>query len=374
MTHQPILYRAMVLLVGEAAAKAVVAADGNITIRNLNKHFRRWLRLKNEFRSSKDQLANLQASSIAHMRPIICPLVLISEIQRSGGSLLSQLFDGHPELHAHPHELKFGFPRKLNWPPIDLDDSPDRWLAILFETNVITHAKTGYKKQKTVDETFPFLFLPSLQKQLFRHYIDQKTSVDHREVFNAYMTSYFGAWLNDQNIAGDKKYVTGFTARLAMAAENMAAFFEVYPDGKLISIVRNPRNWYSSARRHKPDVYGDIRSSLDLWNRNAVSMLSNKGKYGDRVCLLRFEDLINQTGHVMHHLADFIGIDFEDILLTPTFNKFPIKANTSFATQQHGIISKTLDRYKHLDNRDIETIDALTSRLYTEVLNQTVPF
>ena len=34
------------------------------------------------------------------------PLVLISQIARSGGTLLSQLFDMHPECHVHPHELK----------------------------------------------------------------------------------------------------------------------------------------------------------------------------------------------------------------------------------------------------------------------------
>jgi hypothetical protein len=32
--------------------------------------------------------------------------VLISQIQRTGGSLLNQPLDGHLELDAHPQELK----------------------------------------------------------------------------------------------------------------------------------------------------------------------------------------------------------------------------------------------------------------------------
>ena len=32
----------------------------------------------------------------------------------------SQLFDGHPEVHAHPHELCIGKPNKWDWPPLDL--------------------------------------------------------------------------------------------------------------------------------------------------------------------------------------------------------------------------------------------------------------
>lgn len=48
------------------------------------------------------------------------PLILISQIQRSGGTLLSQLLDGHPECLAHPYELKWGRPEKWNWPEVDL--------------------------------------------------------------------------------------------------------------------------------------------------------------------------------------------------------------------------------------------------------------
>ena len=61
-----------------------------------------------------------------HLVPVREPLVLISQIQRSGGTLLSQLFDGHPELHAHPSELKIGRPKFWHWPPLDLD-RPDTW-------------------------------------------------------------------------------------------------------------------------------------------------------------------------------------------------------------------------------------------------------
>lgn len=36
------------------------------------------------------------------------PLVLIAQPIRSGGTLLSRCFDGHPELHVHPAELQIG--------------------------------------------------------------------------------------------------------------------------------------------------------------------------------------------------------------------------------------------------------------------------
>jgi hypothetical protein len=80
-------------------------------------------------------------------------------------------------------------------------------------------------------------------------------------------------------------------------------------------------------------------------------MMLNKERYGDPACILTFEDLVGKTESVMRCLADFLEIKFDDILLIPTFNKFPIKANTSFKAQQHGIINSTLNRYKTLEKK-----------------------
>src|SRR5215210_4381368 len=104
------------------------------------------------------------------------PLVLISQIQRSGGTLLSQLLDAHPQLHAHPHELHIGYPRdKRDWPQLDLGEGPEQWFRALREAHVDRMLVDGYRKyaRKWVQyederlETYPFLLLPSLQRRLF---------------------------------------------------------------------------------------------------------------------------------------------------------------------------------------------------------------
>ena len=114
-----------------------------------------------------------------------------------------------------------------------------------------------------------------------------------------------------QNRFGDKKIITAFTPRLAFMETNMASFFDAYPDGRLISVVRDPKNWFPSANRHQTKKYGDIAEALDQWNDSARSMVRNKKKYGDRVCIITFEDLVTRTGPVMRYLSDFPvpGID-----------------------------------------------------------------
>jgi hypothetical protein len=322
-----------------------------------------------ELDGSRTLLAKAYESWLKHIQPISVPLALISQIQRSGGSMLSQLFDGHPQVHAHPHELKFGYPKKYIWPPIDLDDRPDRWFEILFEDIVVRHFRYGYKKMEKYKDTFLFIFLPSLQKKLFLKYLESIDKINLRDVFDAYMTSYFGAWVNNQNRLGDKKFVTAFTPRLAFRETNMASFFKIYPEGRLISVVRDPKNWFPSANRHQLDKYGNITKALDQWNESARSMVRNKKTYGDRVCIITFDDLVQRTESVMRYLADFLKIRFDDILLTPTFNKIPIKPNTSFKLENPGIMISALERYKTLSREELNTIDEMTGDVYSQVLS-----
>ena len=110
------------------------------------------------FRAIRSQVEDLYRSGLKSAAPITVPLALISQIQRSGGSLLSQLFDGHPEIYAHPDELKIGYPEKYIWPKIDLNDSPENWFSILFEESVIKHFREGYNKGHKSEKTFPFIF------------------------------------------------------------------------------------------------------------------------------------------------------------------------------------------------------------------------
>ena len=318
---------------------------------------------------SRTLLANAYDSWLEHIQPVSVPLALISQIQRSGGSMLSQLFDGHPQVHAHPHELKVGYPKKHNWPPIDLNDHPDRWFEILFEDIVVRHFRYGYKKMEKYKDTLLFIFLPSLQKALFLRYLESIDKIIQRDVFDAYMTSYFGAWVNNQNRIGDKKVVTAFTPRLAVMETNMTSFFKTYPDGRLISVVRDPKNWFPSAKRHQLDKYGDIKKALDQWNESTRSMVRNKKTYGDRVCIITFDDLVQRTDSVMRYLAEFLKIRFDDILLTPTFNKIPIKPNTSFKLEKPGIMISALERYKTLSREELNIIEEMTGDAYTQVLS-----
>ena len=70
------------------------------------------------------------------------PLTIISQLQRCGGTLLVQLFDGHSECFVHPGEITIGHKRKQNFPKV----SKDRYKKIfhsLFEKEIDLYIKNG---------------------------------------------------------------------------------------------------------------------------------------------------------------------------------------------------------------------------------------
>lgn len=326
----------------------------------------------------------LRRQRTRHLVEVREPLVLVSQLQRSGGTLLSQLFDAHPQLHAHPQELHTGHPKKEVWPELDLGADPGEWFATLYEGAAGTSFQQGYQKaasRRTADgaeETFPFLFPPVLQRAIFDAAVERLRPDSRRAIFDCYMTSYFNAWLDNQNLyARHKRWITAFAARLSSYEESVAGFFETYPDGHLISIIRDPRSWYLSARRyrdlepseHKDRDYGTIESAIDLWVRSAAAAEAARGRYGDRVYLMSFEDLLTDTESAMRSLASHLGIEFLPTLLEPTFNGLPIKADSSFAVGDHGVSTEPLTRYRELlGQEEIDYVDEHATPLYERVM------
>jgi hypothetical protein len=314
-----------------------------------------------ERRDEAAELSQLQAVRLAHVVPVREPLVLVSQIQRSGGTLLSQLFDGHPEVHAHPGELAIGKPKKWHWPELDLD-RPETWFELLFEPQIGLYLRDGFLKERPLlgqvePDVFPFVFSPRVQQAVFERCVGEWRPETERGVLDCYFTSYFNAWLDDQNLyAGPKRAVTAFTPRLAMKSERLERYLATYPDGVFVSIVRDPRAWYASASKHRP-YYEDVAESIGLWRLSAESALEARDRHGEQVVVLTYEGLVGETEATMRGLADRIGISWSPVLLTPTFNGRPTLANSTESVDRRGVLPERATAYR--DSLDAETIEAI---------------
>jgi len=312
------------------------------------------------------------------------PLVLVSQIDRSGGTLLSQLFDDHPQLHAHPYELHTGYPKKYRWPPLDLDARPEAWFDMLREPPAERAFHEGYRKVAQPNappedvETFPFVFPPLVQRGMFLALCEQRRPKSPREVFDAYMTSYFNTWLDNRNLYGpDKRWITAFAARVSNEEDSIAGLFDVYPDGRLVSIVRDPRSWYASARgvrdlvhtKSKERKYGTVEAGMEVWREGTEALLRNRERHGDSVRLISFDDLVADTEGTMRRLAAWLGVEFHATLLEPTFNGRPIKADSSFTVASHGVVGDPLTRWREkLSAEEVGYVESEALPLYERAL------
>jgi hypothetical protein len=313
---------------------------------------------------------DIEAYLVSRLRPLHVPLILISQAHRSGGTLLSQLFDGHPALAAHPHELKIGHPTAEEWPSLDPALGPEKNFRMLFEPRTIRFLRNGYIKGERASESLACFNVPKLQYESFMSLFRSSPPSDQRAILDYYFTAYFSAWLNYQGTLDEKQLVTAFAPRFAYEEASVTAYFDCYPDGRLIQIVRDPKTWYPSAKHHEDrgSAQPEPEEILQAWCQSAESIVRNKARFGDRVIVLRFEDLIGKIEPTMRYLARDLSIAFHPILLEPTFNGQAIRANSSFAVEQSGVIIAPLTRANMLSEAERQLIEGRCRGLYESAL------
>lgn len=319
--------------------------------------------------SGESNLKELTEFVLENAVPVRQPLILISQAERSGGSLLSQLFDNHPEIAAHPHEIKLGYPNDAQWVPLDPTFGAKRNFFMLFEDKTAERMRFGYTKGKRDPNRHAFYFLPALQYRLFRHLFEQLPPDSPRDVLNHFFTSYFNAWLNYQGDLKTKRWVSAFAPRIANSEDSVASFFSIYPDGRLVQIIRDPKTWFHSAKNHK-DRKGKSASStmiLDKWRRSAQAIVRNKSNNPNGVIVLRFEDLLERTEPTMRGLSAELGIAYDPVLLEPTHNGNVMAANSSFDVRAAGVINAPLHRQAQLSEDERRYLESVALPLYEQV-------
>ncbi len=185
-------------------------------------------------------------------------------------------------------------------------------------------------------------------------------------MLDSYFTAYFNAWLDNQNLSsGPKRVVTGFAPRLAMDPVNLDRFFAAYPDGKLVSLVRDPRGWYLSASSYAPEHYADVEVALTLWRRSTEASLEALDRFGERAVVVTYERLVRSPEETVSSLAQRLGLTMAPELLVPTFNGRPIRANSSDPVASYGVLAERVDAYRDALDRDtIGRIERLADGLY----------
>jgi Sulfotransferase family len=283
--------------------------------------------------------------------PVTEPLVLISQVQRSGGTLLNTLLDGHPELHVHPYELHIGHPDKYTWPALDVDEDTEKWLDTLREHHTRVLFDHGYRKESFAADSLPFLVVPSFLERLFRVLINDRRPQSERAILDAFATAYFNAWIDGQGLRDTpKRWWVGFAPRLAWG-DNRQGFWRAYPDGRLVTSLRDPRGWLGSvmhsATRIGVAARTDPETAFALYRHAVAELCAAKVERPDQTFVVCFEQLVGDPTSVMRRLAAWLGIADAASLIRPTMNGIPVPANSSFADSDSTVQAIAAERWRH---------------------------
>lgn len=282
---------------------------------------------------------------------------------------MSQLLDGHPECYVHPAELQINRLRKFTWPTLDLSLRPKDWFEVVFEPIMSQLFVDGFRKGRHSTDRLKFLFVTKIQRDIFSHVLADAVRPTARDVLDAYMTSFFNAWLDYQGGHDHKRWIVGFWPMLALVQENVDEFFQVYPDGRLLSVIRDPVGWYASASEHTTASgwFDNPQEAVDLWIHANQMILRNRQEYPRNIRIIRFDSLVKRSRETMQFVAEFLDLSFDPTLLTPTFNGKPIMSNTSFATSSVGILDEVEFRDQYLDPEIVDFIRSKTDGIYAEL-------
>jgi hypothetical protein len=320
------------------------------------------------------ELQDLLDSRLRGLVRVEQPLLLITQVQRSGGTLLLRLLDGHPECHVAPFQL-----RGIDAAAKDLPRRADEAWQALYDEKLAHRFRSGHRQRKhdvlRHEDVFPFRLPPELQRALYEACAGTLDDPTPRDLLDCYFTSYFNAWLDYRNLrTGPKRWVVGFEPAVSRSIHRRIGLRELYPDGLVLSVARDPWSWYASARRWEPR-WSDRERALDHWCKAATGVLKwkkrKKGTKKGGVRVLTFDDLLSKTEETMRKLAGVLEIEFRPELLEPTFNGEPIPANTSFADVETEVSTKPLERARdELSRDDLAFIDERAGEIYERLLKR----
>ena len=255
------------------------------------------------------------------------PLVLVSAWNDSGGGFLHRLFDGHPECWVWPFELQLGteslhdgfadwFRAKYRWPdwPADLvTASADR----LFDRFLDDELKgrladpTGSKFREFDADVAIDAWRQAFATRLLR-------GRTREDIVAAYVGALFDVWRNRQASGRERLYL-GHCPTIVLDADRIV---HELPEARLIHVVRRPTSGLVDFRRRVPDM--DAVVYCRKWSLINTLGFTFAEKYPTRVTTVRLDELIGARPATLRRLCDWLGLAYDPIVETPTWNHMPL--------------------------------------------------
>ena len=219
---------------------------------------------------------------------------------RSGTSLLTRLFEDHPQIFS-----MFGETRVFTEIVPRLRETGDRVAAA--EAIALRFPIRASQTDKRLTAQVEALDLddPALARAVFRIGLER--------------------WSRKHN----PKQAVAFLEKTPKNEEHLEALFAAFPNAKVLYLLRDPRALYiSNSRSPLPRMAPDFiaRQWVKSVRRVLTYVAAREAQSSIRV--VRFESLVTDPRATLTPVCDFLGLDWSDTLLQPTMRGRPWDGNS----------------------------------------------
>ena len=209
--------------------------------------------------------------------------IFITGVYRSGTTLLTSILAAHKELDiGHPSVQYFRYIVKKNIGPENYKD--------------IVHS---------ISERVLKRYSIKLDDESLVNEVEMAQRINHHVIYDVVMRAIYG---NSGKRWGEKSLLEW---------TSIPTFLSMYPKGKAIHILRDPRDVLASYKNmtyETKDKYIDaVFNCLDSF-KSAISYSATFSD--DRYCAVRYEDLVLDKENEIKRICNFLEVDFGDYILS----------------------------------------------------------
>lgn len=255
--------------------------------------------------------------------------VMISAGFEHGGNVTHRHLDGHPNLLVYPFESQLGnrnfsdFLSSVERVQYRYPEFPEGMTAEeLYEQIVDEEMKTFLRKRNGSKFKDADLQLDEKKRIAdFKAFLGEGP-YPRRKVIEAFFRATFSSWENYYVKPSDDMVYVGYSPAIGIDSDRMVRDF---PDMKIIHIVRNPFSAYRDTKRRPFPL--PLNRYMITWNiyHSTAEMYSKV--YPKNVKIFRYEDLVADKEKFMKEVSTFIGVEFNESMLYPSWNGQQIETN-----------------------------------------------
>ena len=282
--------------------------------------------------------------------------IIILGCSKSGTTLLRNLFDGHPDLFVIPTESHF-FENIHYW--INYPYRSTRPQNLSFEEMKVSLYKWINYVNSVYQQTTDAFTKGRWNVEKVKQVLDSRPVHTLRELSDLYINAIHSG-LHGSMLQSGKSFVEKSVENAELACE----WKTLYPQARFIHIIRNPYANIVALRNYaNKSKFPFLKNAIYAMHNSYYHLYKNIFLFNDYK-VIRYEDLLTSPELVLNDLCNYLDIEFNKSLLSPTLLGEPWQGNSSSGKKFTNISTKNINTWQdQITSFEINVINILFSHI-----------